>query len=75
MSSLLHTGGNLLTKAMALKAGKFIWKKGGIAGIAIIGAGYLAYHLISKQKNDDLTRIDDIEDNNHEVKGDKKIVV
>lgn len=75
MSSLLHTGGNLLTKAMALKAGKFIWKKGGIAGIAIMGAGYLAYHLISTRKNYDLTRIDDIEDNDHDVPGKKKIVV
>lgn len=75
MHQLTDKGGSLISKAMALKVGKFVWKRGGIAGVAAIGAGYLAYHYITKKKNERLTRIDDIEDNYPGVEGEKKIVI
>lgn len=78
MSNLIHTSGKWVARAAALKLGKAAMRKGGVIGIgigAVVGVGYLAYNFIKKRKDGDLTRIDDINDNNHELKGDKKIVI
>jgi uncharacterized membrane protein YebE (DUF533 family) len=82
MSSIVETGGSLLTKALALKAGKFIWKRGGIAGlgvVAVAGAiGYVAYKLLNKGVNkvqDETSDYDEIENNYPHVEGEKTIVV
>lgn len=82
MSSIVETGGNLVSKALALKVGKFIWKRGGIAGLGMVAAagaiGYVAYKLLNKgveKIQDETSDYDDIEDNYPHVEGDKTIVV
>lgn len=82
MNSIVETGGSLVTKALALKVGKFIWKRGGIAGLGMVAAagaiGYVAYKLLNKgankiqgEKTDNVA----IEDNYPPVEGEKTIVV
>lgn len=68
-------------RALLLKAGKFILtRSGGLLALklgAVAGAGYLAYNLLKKNNSDNsLTRIDDIENNEPNIKeGDHTIVV
>lgn len=97
-NTIIDLGKKYLKSKVVLKAGKaLLTKRAGAIGLGIgaaAGAGYLAYTLISKNKDkinekiqpiknkfksvkkydQDLTRIDDIEDNNHGVSG-KKIVI
>lgn len=101
-NTIIDLGKKYLKGKVVLKAGKaLLTKRAGFIGLGIgaaAGAGYLAYTLISKNKdkinekiqpvkdkfNDkikstkkydqDLTRIDDIENNNHDAEG-KKIVI
>lgn len=75
---IVRIGQKFMTRALALKVGRAAVKKGGVMGIglaAVFGAGYLAYNLFKKRDTRSLRRIDDIEENNHELEGDKKIVV
>lgn len=78
-NKLVELGKKYFKGKMALKAGKALLnRRTGFIGLGIgaaAGAGYLAYNLISKRRNNNLTRIDDIEDNNPEIKGEKKIVI
>lgn len=80
-SSIVNFGKKYLKGKVALKAGKALMnKRTGLIGLgigAVAGAGYLAYSLINKNKRqkDDITHIDDIQNNNPEIPGDKKIVV
>lgn len=67
-----------MTKALALKVGRALVKRGGVMGVglaAVFGAGYLAYNLFKKRDSRHIRRIDDIEGNSNELQGDKKIVV
>jgi len=67
-----------IKRAVILKLGKAILKKPAQAlgvGAVAAGAGYAAYSFIKNRKKDDLTQIDNIEDNNHEIEGEKKIVI
>lgn len=81
MSSVTNMAVKWAKRALLLKAGKFILtKRGGLLTLklgAVAGAGYLAYSLLKKGNNDNsLTRIDDIENNNPNLKdGDQTIVV
>ncbi|MCM4161551.1 hypothetical protein FHG64_11590 [Antarcticibacterium flavum] len=80
-SSIINLGKKYLKGKVALKAGKAVLnKRTGLIGLgvgAVAGAGYLAYSLINKNKRKkaDITHIDDIENNNPGIPGDKKIVV
>ncbi len=80
-SSIVNLGKKYLKGKVALKAGKAVLnKRTGLIGLgvgAVAGAGYLAYTFINKnkRKKPDITYIDDIENNNPEIPGDKKIVV
>lgn len=80
-STIVNFGKKYLKGKVALKAGKALLnKRTGLIGLGIgaaAGAGYLAYSLINKDKRrkEDITNIDDIENNNPEIPGDKKIVV
>lgn len=86
-SSIINLGKKYLKGKVALKAGKaLINKRTGLIGLGIgaaAGAGYLAYSLINKNKDkdqnkrkkEDITHIDNIENNNPNIPGDKKIVV
>lgn len=74
----VEKGMKWLKRAVILKAGKMIMKKpASVLGFGALaaGAGYAAFSLINKRKKNDLTHIDNIENNHPEVKGDKKIVV
>lgn len=84
MNNMINSGMKWGQRALVMKIGKTALKRGGIIGVgvgALAGAGYLAYNLLEKRKRkeevrrQDLTRIDDINDNNPEISGDKKIVV
>jgi hypothetical protein len=44
-------------------------------GVLAAGAGYATYSFIKKQQNKAPNQIEDIEDNNSEIAGKKKIVV
>jgi hypothetical protein len=80
-SSIVNLGKKYLKGKVALKAGKALLnKRTGLIGLgigAVAGAGYLTYSLLNKnkRKKEDITHIDDIENNNPEIPGDKKIVV
>lgn len=79
-STIVNLGKKYLTGKVIAKAGKtLLTKRTGLIGLGIgaaAGAGYFAYSLFSKNKGKkDLTKIENIEDNNHELKGDKKIVI
>jgi TM2 domain-containing membrane protein YozV len=77
-NQVVQKGMKWLKRAVILKAGKMILKKPvsalGVGAVAA-GVGIAAYSLIKKRKKNDLTHIDNIENNNPEVKGKKKIVV
>ncbi len=78
MSNILNTSGKWVARAAALKVGKAAMKRGGVIGIgigAVVGVGYLAYNFIKKRNDGDLRKIEDIHNNNHEIEGDKKIVI
>ena len=74
----VETGMKWLKRAVILKAGKMIMKKPasflGVGAVAA-GVGFAAYSFLKNRKKNNLTHIDNIEDNNREVKGDKKIVI
>ncbi|MBZ9728964.1 hypothetical protein LB467_04635 [Salegentibacter sp. JZCK2] len=77
-NQVVETGLKWLKRAVILKAGKAILKNpASMLGVGVIaaGAGIAAYSLIKKNKKKDLTHIDNIENNNPEVKGDKKIII
>jgi len=77
-NQVVEKGIKWLKRAVVLKAGKAILKKPASAlgvGALAAGAGIAAYNFIKKRKKNDLTHIDNIEDNNPEVEGKKKIVV
>jgi hypothetical protein len=76
--AVIQKGMKWLKRAVILKAGKVIMKKPASAlgvGTVAAGAGIAAYSFLKKRKKNDLTHIDNIEDNNPEVKGKKKIIV
>ncbi len=77
-NEVVEKGLKWLKRAVIFKAGKAILKKParmlGVGALAA-GAGVAAYSLLKKRKKNDLTHIDDIENNNPEVEGKKKIVV
>lgn len=81
MSSVTNMAVTWAKRALILKATKFVLtKRGGLLTLklgAIAGAGYLAYSLLKKDRNgNSLTRIDDIENNDPNIKeGDQTIVV
>ncbi len=66
-------------RALALKLGKTVIRRGGVVGIgigAIVGAGYLAYNMIENQKRrKNLKPVEDISQNNRDAAGQKQIVV
>lgn len=67
-----------IKRVVILKVGNAILKKPASAiGIGVIaaGAGYVTYSLIKKQCKKSPNKIEDIENNNPEVAGEKKIVV
>lgn len=79
-STIVELGKKYLKGKVALKAGKYLLsKRVGFVGLGIgaaAGAGYLAYNYFSnRRKYDDITHIDDIDNNNPEIDGDKKIVI
>ncbi|PKD17063.1 hypothetical protein APR41_06410 [Salegentibacter salinarum] len=74
----IQKGMKWLKRAVIFKAGKMIMRKPASAlgvGALAAGAGIAAYSFIKNSKKNDLTHIDDIENNNPEVKGKKKIIV
>ncbi len=88
MGKIAAIGGNLLKKAVALRVGKVLLTKPvAMAGLgigAVAGVGYLAYSLIDKKKKEkrnqeardqNLTKIENIDDNYPGIDGDKKIVI
>lgn len=77
-NQVVKKGITWLKRAVIFKAGKMILKKPASAlgvGAVAAGAGIAAYSFLKDRKKKDLTRIDDIEKNNPEVEGKKKIVV
>ncbi|MBE7638913.1 hypothetical protein GUB10_01085 [Salegentibacter sp. BLCTC] len=67
-----------LKRAVIYKAGKTILRKpAGVLAVGALaaGAGVAAYSYFKKDHKKNLTHIDDIENNNPEIKGKKKIVV
>ncbi|HSI70141.1 MAG TPA: hypothetical protein VK941_07900 [Gillisia sp.] len=80
-SSIINLGKKYLKGKVALKAGKAVLnKRTGLIGLgigAVAGAGYLTYSLLNKnkRKKEDITHIDNIENNNPGIPGEKKIVV
>lgn len=67
-----------IKRFVILKVGKLILKKPASAlgiGVLAAGAGYATYSYIKKQQNKAPNQIEDIEDNNSEIAGKKKIVV
>jgi len=77
-NEVVEKGLKWLKRAVIFKAGKAILKKpASVLGVGALaaGAGVAAYSLLKKRKKNDLTHIDDIENNNPEVEGKKKIVV
>ena len=77
-STIAELGKKYLKGKVALKAGKYLLtRRAGFIGLGIgaaAGAGYLAYNYFSNRKNN-ITHIDDIDDNHPEVDGEKKIVI
>lgn len=77
--SILQTTGKWITRALALKLGRGVIKKGGILGIGagvILAFGYLSHNFINNRKKRKLGGIGYIdEDKNQEVEGKKRIVV
>lgn len=76
--SIVQAGGKWMTRALALKLGRGIIKKGGALGIGagvVLGFGYLAHNFINNRKRRNKKRIGDIENNNSEVQGNKRIEV
>lgn len=76
--SIVKAGGKWMTRALALKLGRGVIKKGGVLGIGagvVLGFGYLAHNFINNRKRRNLKRIGDIEGNNPEIEGKKRIVV
>lgn len=74
----VEKGMKWLKRVIILKAGKMIMKKPASAlgvGAVAAGAGYAAYSFFKRKRKNNLTHIENIEGNNHEVKGDKKIVI
>lgn len=77
-NKVVQKGVKWLKRAVILKVGKMILKKpASVVGVGAVaaGVGIAAYSLIKKGKNNDLTRIENIENNNPEIKGKKKIVI
>jgi hypothetical protein len=77
-NEVVQTGMKWLKRAVIFKAGKMIMKKPASAlgvGAVAAGAGIAVYSLFKKRKKKDLTHIDNIEDNNPEIEGKKKIVI
>ncbi|SHG19578.1 hypothetical protein SAMN05444483_1061 [Salegentibacter echinorum] len=67
-----------IKRAVILKVGNAILKKPASAlgiGVLAAGAGYVTYNLITKQCKKSPNKIEDIENNNPEIAGEKKIVV
>ncbi|SKB33862.1 hypothetical protein SAMN05660776_0525 [Salegentibacter holothuriorum] len=77
-NQVVEKGVKWLKRAVIFKAGKAVLKKpASVLGVGALaaGAGIAAYNFIKKRKKKDLTHIDNIEDNNPEVEGKKKIVI
>ena len=79
-STIAELGKKYLKGKVALKAGKYLLtRRAGFIGLGIVaaaGAGYLDYnYFINRRTKDDLTHIDDIDNNHPEVNGEKKIVI
>jgi len=77
-NQVVQKGVKWLKRAVILKAGKMILKKPASAlgvGAVAAGAGIAAYSFIKKRNKRDLNQIENIENNNPEVEGEKKIVV
>lgn len=67
-----------IKRAVILKVGNAILKKPASAigiGVLAASAGYVTYNLIMKQCKKSPNKIEDIENNNPEIAGEKKIVV
>lgn len=67
-----------MTRALVLKLGRGVIKKGGVLGIGagvVLGFGYLAHNFIKNRDRRNLKRIGDIENNNPGMEGKKRIVV
>lgn len=77
--TIVELGKKYLKGKVAIKAGKYLLtRRAGFLGLGIgaaAGAGYLAYNYFSKRKNDNITHIEDIDGNNPEIDGEKKIVI
>lgn len=76
--SIVKTGGKWMTRALVLKLGRGVIKKGGVLGIGagvVLGFGYLAHNFIKNRDRRNLKRIGDIENNNPGMEGKKRIVV
>ncbi len=76
--SIVQTAGKWITRALVLKLGRGVIKKGGVFGIGagvVLGFGYLAHNFIKNRKKRNLKRIGHLEDTNPEMEGKKRIVV
>ncbi|WBL22786.1 MULTISPECIES: hypothetical protein [unclassified Zunongwangia] len=73
MKEQVRSTGKWIAGYLAAKAGKKVVAKSGLIGLgfgAAAGGAYIGYKLLKKLK-----RQEDISHNNHEIKGEKKIVV
>tara|TARA_Y100000034_G_scaffold85338_1_gene102355 strand:+ start:324 stop:545 length:222 start_codon:yes stop_codon:yes gene_type:complete len=73
MKNQIKKTGKWAVGYLAAKAGKKVVAKSGVVGLGIgaaAGLGYLGYKLFRKKKEEN-----DISENYHEIKGEKKIVV
>ena len=73
MKNQIKKTGKWAVGYLAAKAGKKVVAKSGVVGLGIgaaAGLGYLGYKLFRKEKEEN-----DISENYHEIKGEKKIVV
>ncbi|MBI6118937.1 hypothetical protein [Salegentibacter maritimus] len=77
-NQVIENGIVWLKRAVIYKAGKIILRKpAGVFAVGALaaGAGVAAYSYFKKDHKKNLTHIDDIENNNPEIEGKKKIVV